>query len=162
MDYLPIDIYREICSFCNIIDCANLSFVNFAFYEIIYFKQKQFYQTYKNIIKINISDFNFIKDYLLSQLQTIYPSGYNVKRSISNIIGNDEYISYSKLTTLITILKIGKSLLLSTSYNTRVENTNLNNWIKIAYLKYINCLAERRQMVRENIITLIFSKKIKL
>ena len=86
MDYLPIDIYKEICSFCNIIDCANLSFVNFAFYEIIYFKQKHFYQTYKNIIKINISDFDFIKDYLLSQLQTIYPSGYNVKRSISNNI----------------------------------------------------------------------------
>ena len=64
--------------------------------------------------------------------------------------------------TLITILKIGKSLLLSTSYNTRVENTNLSNWIKIAYLKYINCLAERRQMVRENIIVLIFNKKIKL
>jgi hypothetical protein len=162
MDYLPIDIYREIFSYCNIIDCANLSFVNFTFYELAYFKQKQFFQNYKNIIKINISDFHFIKNYLLTQIHSIYPVGNNVKKSITNIIDDDDYISYYKLTTLITILKIGKALLLSTAANITIENTYLEHWINIAYSKYINCLVERRRLVRENILSLIFNKKIRL
>jgi hypothetical protein len=161
MNNLPDDILKYIISFCNIIDCSYLYFVDIRFNEIIYnYDICSFYQ-YKNIININISDFNFIKHYIQKELLHILPIGYNVNNSLQNIIKDRDFVPYSTLNTLITILKIGRSLLLSTCPFYPIENTNVNTWINIAYTKYINCLVERKNQCKNCIFPLIVQNKIK-
>jgi hypothetical protein len=158
---LPTDLLRYITLFTNIIDNSNLYFVNLTLNQIIYESTNLSFNQYKNIIEVNISDFHFIKNYIHTRLTEIYPIGYNVNSSIRNIINDKDYIPYYRLLTLITVLKIGRALLLSNYSIMRIENTNLETWIKIAYSKYINCLVERKQMCKNNIFCLILYKKIR-
>ncbi len=161
MNNLPCDILRYITTFTNIIDNSYLYFVNITFNQIIYENKNLCFDNYKNIIEVNISDFHFIKNYIHNKLYTIQPIGYNVNSSIKNIINEKNYIPYSRLLTLITVLKIGRALLLSNSGYVQIENTNLENWINIAYSKYINCLVERKELCKNNIFSLILHKKIR-
>lgn len=158
---IPIDIIKYITNFTNIIDRSNLYFVDLTFNQIIYELNNITFNEYKNIIEVNISDFHFIKNYIHSQFIQMYPIGYNVNSSIKNIINKKDYIPYNKLLSLITILKIGRSLMLSNYSLIRVENTNLENWIKIAYSKYINCLVERKELCKNNIFSLLINNKIR-
>ena len=158
---LPCDILRYITTFTNIIDNSNLYFVNLTFNQIIYESTNLSFNQYKNIIEVNISDFHFIKDYIHTRLTKLYPIGYNVNSSLRNIINDKDYIPYSRLLTLISILKIGRALLLSNYCSVRIENTNLQHWLKIAYSKYINCLVERKEMCKNNIFCLILYNKIR-
>ena len=158
---LPTDLLRYITRFTNIIDNSNLYFVNLTFNQIIYESTNISFIEYKNIIEVNISDFHFIKNYIHTRLTQLFPIGYNVNSSITNIVNDKDYIPYSRLLTLITILKIGRSLLLSNYCSVRVENTDLQTWLRIAYSKYINCLVERKEMCKNNIFSLIHNKKIR-
>ena len=161
MNNIPDDILKYIITFSNIIDLSNLYFVDLRFNEIVYnFKNISFYQ-YKNLIEINISDFNFIKNYIDSELSNILPIGHNVTNSIQKIISDRDYIPYYTLNSLITVLKIGRAILLSSCPFDRIENTNINTWINIAYSKYINCLVERKEQCRNCIFPLIFQNKIR-
>ena len=161
MNNLPDDIIKHIITFSNIIDCSNLYFVDIRFNEIIYNSHACSFYQYKNIININIYNFNFIKDYIQKELLYLLPIGSNVYNSINNIIKDRNYVPYSTLNTLITILKIGRALLLSTCPFDPIENTNVNTWINIAYSKYINCLVERKEQCKNCIFPLIVRNKIK-
>lgn len=161
MNYVPDEILIHIISFSNIIDYSNLYFVDLRFNEIIYNNHKINLYQYKNIVEINISDFNFIKNYINNELSNVLPVGHNVTSSIEKIINKRDFIPYHTLNSLISVLKIGRAILLSTCPFDPIENTNVNTWINIAYSKYINCLVERKEKCKNCIFPLILENKIR-
>ena len=161
MNNLPDDILKHIITFSNIIDYSNLYFVDLRFNEIIYNNNNSSFYQYKNIIDINISDFDFIKEYINKELSYIQPVGFNVNNSIKNIIKDRKFVPYHTLNSLITILKIGRAILLSTCPFDPIENTNVNTWINVAYTKYINCLVARKEQCKKCIFPLILQNKIR-
>ena len=162
MNELPTDLIKYILSFSNIFDFTNLYLVN-SFYNKIISSNKQYnFNKYKNTILINISDFEYIKKYIYNKLQKVIPYGVNINNRINNIIGIKKFITYIQLINLITILKLGRSLLLSNVTFNSSEFNNLENWINIAYNKYINCLSRRKNLFINNIFLLIYNRKVKV
>lgn len=158
MNILPYEIVKKIFEYSNFIDCVYLNYTNKEFFQIMKDKEIFNFEKYKKSIKIYIFDLDYLKTAICCALPNIYPNGHKVSLAINNIIGNDKYISYSKLLSLILILKLGRAVILSTSIS---EFNSIENWIRDTYSEYIDNLVILKNNVKNNIYLLINQNKIK-
>ena len=161
MNYLPIEINRYIIEYSDFIDKAYLYFTNKEYYNILKNKNIFDFENYKKKIMIYIDDLNYMKVAVSCALPNIYPNGYKVNLAINRIINDDKYIQYKNLISLITILKLGRAVILSTSNMNTYEYISIESWINNNYKLYIDNLVSLKNNVKNNIYFLILQNKIK-
>ena len=161
MNNLPIEIIRCIIEYSNFIDKTYLYFTNKMYYNMLKNNNIFDFENYKKKILIYIDDLYYLKSAICCALPNIYPNGSKVNLAINRIINDNKYIQYKNLISLITVLKLGRAIILSTSNYNTYEFTSIESWINNNYKLYIDNLVLLKNNVKNNIYLLILQNKIK-